>query len=95
MTTTDRELSPSPAATDGNAEPPAPGADGSLPATLDEPQVAGPGGRENTDVDLGRIAWVVTVLGCLIAVVVLVLEGYYGYAGVTFAVGVAAAINLT
>jgi hypothetical protein len=26
--------------------------------------------------------------------VVLVLEGYYGYAGVTFAVAVAAAINL-
>ena len=46
-------------------------------------------------VDLGRIAWVLTVLGCLVAVVILVLEGYFGYAGVTFAVGAAAAINLT
>ena len=59
---------------------------------------AGPGGdrgRDHGDVDLGRIAWVVTVLGCLVAVVILVLEGYFGYAGVTFAVGAAAAINLT
>ena len=58
----------------------------------------GPGGdrgRDHGDVDLGRIAWVVTVLGCLVAVVILVLEGYFGYAGVTFAVGAAAAINLT
>ena len=44
--------------------------------------------------DLGRIGWVVTVLACLVAVLILVLEGYYGYAGVTFAVAVSAAINL-
>ena len=44
--------------------------------------------------DLGRIAWLMTVLACLITVVILVLEGYFGYAGVTFAVAVAAAINL-
>ncbi|MFZ0091560.1 MAG: hypothetical protein WAL63_18785 [Solirubrobacteraceae bacterium] len=43
---------------------------------------------------LGRIAWLSTVLACLVAVFVLVLEGYYGYAGVTFAVAVSAAINL-
>jgi hypothetical protein len=49
---------------------------------------------QNTTVDLGRLAWLGTVLACLIAVLVLVLEGYYGYAGVTFAVAVAAAINL-
>jgi hypothetical protein len=49
---------------------------------------------QNTTVDLGRLAWLGTVLACLIAVFVLVLEGYYGYAGVTFAVAVAAAINL-
>jgi len=45
-------------------------------------------------VDLGRIAWLATVLICLITVVILVLEGYYGYAGVTFAVAIAAGINL-
>ena len=45
-------------------------------------------------VDLGRLAWLGTVGVCLIAVLILVLQGYYGYAGVTFAVAVAAAINL-
>jgi hypothetical protein len=49
---------------------------------------------ENTVVDLGRLAWLGTVLACLIAVFVLVLQGYYGYAGVTFAVALAAGINL-
>ena len=44
--------------------------------------------------NLGRIAWLMTVLACLVAVVILVLEGYYGYAGVTFAVALSAAINL-
>jgi hypothetical protein len=45
-------------------------------------------------VNLGRIAWVITVLGCLVAVLILVLEGYYGYAGVTLAVALSAAINI-
>ncbi len=49
---------------------------------------------ENRRVNLGRIAWLLTVLACLVAVLILVLEGYYGYAGVTFAVAVSAAINL-
>jgi len=49
---------------------------------------------ENTTVDLGRIAWLGTVLVCLVVVLILVVQGYYGYAGVTFAVAVAAAINL-
>lgn len=44
--------------------------------------------------NLGRIAWILTVLACLVAVVILVLEGYYGYAGVTFAVALSAAINV-
>ncbi len=44
--------------------------------------------------DLGRIAWLATVVACLIAAVVLLLQGYFGYAAVTFAVAVAAAINL-
>jgi hypothetical protein len=45
-------------------------------------------------VDLSRIGWLATVLACLVAVLILLLEGYYGYAGVTFAVAVSAAINL-
>lgn len=44
--------------------------------------------------NLGRIAWLVTVLVCLAVAVVLLFKGYYGYAGVTFAVAVSAAINL-
>jgi hypothetical protein len=46
-------------------------------------------------VDLGRIAWLVTVAACLVAVLILLLKGYYGYAGVTLAVAVSAAINLS
>ena len=49
---------------------------------------------QNSPVDLGRIAWLATALACLVAAVILVLEGYYGYAGVTFAVALSAAINL-
>ena len=49
---------------------------------------------ENKLVDLGRLAWLGTVLACLIAVVILMLQGYYGYAAVTFAVALAAGINL-
>jgi hypothetical protein len=57
--------------------------------------------RENTDVDehgrvdLARLAWLVTVGGCLIAVAILAVEGYYGYAAVTLAVAASAALNLT
>ncbi len=48
----------------------------------------------NKPVDLGRIAWLTTVLACLIAVLILLLQGYYGYASVTLAVAASAAINL-
>ena len=44
--------------------------------------------------DLARLAWLLTVVVLLIAVVILVLDNYYGYAGVTLAVAVSAAINL-
>jgi hypothetical protein len=50
---------------------------------------------QNVPVDLGRLAWIVTVGACLIAVLILVLQGYLGYAGVTLAVAISAAINLT
>jgi hypothetical protein len=49
---------------------------------------------QNDAVDLGRIAWLGTVLVCLVTVLILALQGYYGYAAVTFAVALAAAINL-
>jgi hypothetical protein len=109
MTSTHQPLAP-PDSTDGLTPAPVASGDGAESGTLAERTVAeaaseaqtgpeaGPGGdrgRDHGDVDLGRIAWVVTVLGCLVAVVILVLEGYFGYAGVTFAVGAAAAINLT
>jgi hypothetical protein len=44
--------------------------------------------------DLARIAWLLTVVALLIAVVILALDEYYGYAGVTLAVAASAAINL-
>jgi hypothetical protein len=46
-------------------------------------------------VDLARVGWLVTVAACLIAVVILIVQGYSGYALVTFAVAVSAAMNLT
>jgi hypothetical protein len=45
-------------------------------------------------VDLGRLAWLVTVLACLITIAILTVQGYYGYALVTLAVAVSAGINL-
>lgn len=49
---------------------------------------------KNKPVNLARIAWLVTVVVCLIAVLILILQGYLGYAGVTFAVALAAGLNL-
>lgn len=43
---------------------------------------------------LERIAWLVTVGGFLIAALVLLLSGYQGYAGLSTAVALSAAINL-
>jgi hypothetical protein len=45
-------------------------------------------------VPLSRIAWLVTVAICVITALILLLSGYDGYAGVTLAVALAAAINL-
>jgi hypothetical protein len=71
----------------GSAGPEAPWNPGASPPI--------PRDGQNVRVDLGRIAWVATVLACLVAVVILLLQGYYGYAIVTAAVAVSAAINLT
>jgi hypothetical protein len=43
---------------------------------------------------LPRIAWLVTVAICVVTAFILLLSGYDGYAGVTLAVALAAAINL-
>jgi hypothetical protein len=43
---------------------------------------------------LNRLAWLITVGICLIAALILLLSGYDGYAGVSLAVAIAAAINL-
>lgn len=45
-------------------------------------------------VNLGRAAWLLTCLVCLVTALILALEGYYGYAGVTLAVALSAAINI-
>jgi hypothetical protein len=43
---------------------------------------------------LARISWLITVGICLITALILLISGYDGYAGVTVAVAIAAAINL-
>jgi hypothetical protein len=48
---------------------------------------------QNSRVPLARISWIVTVCVCLLAAVLLLLNGYSGYAGVLVAVGAAAAVN--
>jgi hypothetical protein len=45
-------------------------------------------------VSLARISWLATVGICLIAAVLLLVNGYFGYSGVLLAVGAAAAVNL-
>ncbi len=49
---------------------------------------------QNSGVPLSRISWIVTVAICLIAAVLLLLNGYLGYSAVLLAVGAAAAVNL-
>ncbi len=43
---------------------------------------------------LPRIAWLITVAACLIAAVLLLVSGYQGYALISVAVALSAAINL-
>jgi len=80
----------SPTTTDRPERPP--GSEDSTVGEASDNQAVDDG--QNSAVDLGRLAWLGTVGVCLIVVLILVLQGYYGYAGVTFAVAVAAAINL-
>ncbi len=64
--------------------------------TAAEGHFRAPTGSRATIVSVGlaRIPWLVTVAVCLITVLTLVLDGYYGYAGVTLAVALAATINI-
>ena len=80
----------SPTTTDHTESPP----DAAHPTVGEESDNQAVDEGQNGAVDLGRLAWLGTVGVCLIVVLILVLQGYYGYAGVTFAVAVAAAINL-
>jgi hypothetical protein len=50
--------------------------------------------RVKGPVDFTRLAWLVTVLACLVTVLILVIQGYVGYAAVAFAVALSAAINV-
>lgn len=43
---------------------------------------------------LERAAWAIVILACAITAIALVVEGFYGYAAVSTAVGLAAATNL-
>ena len=43
---------------------------------------------------LSRVAWVTTVVACLITAFLLLLSDYTGYAALAVAVGISAAINL-
>lgn len=43
---------------------------------------------------LSRIAWLVTVGVCLVAGLIVLLNGYVGYFGVLLAIAAAAAVNL-
>jgi hypothetical protein len=45
-------------------------------------------------VPLSRIAWLATVIVCLITSLTLLLSGYLGYAGVLLAIALSAGINL-
>lgn len=44
--------------------------------------------------NLPRASWIAVVIVCLIAVLLLAVNGYTGYAITVLAVGVAAAVNL-
>lgn len=43
---------------------------------------------------LSQISWIVTVVICVIAALLLLINGYLGYFGVLLAVALAAAVNL-
>jgi hypothetical protein len=52
------------------------------------------GKEESAPVPLSKVAWLLTVVACIVAAVWLLFASYQGYAAVAAAVGVSAAINL-
>jgi hypothetical protein len=50
--------------------------------------------RQDTPVSLSRLAWLLTVIACMITAAVMLLKDYRGYPAVAVAVAIAAAINL-
>jgi len=50
--------------------------------------------RHDVAVPLGRIAWLTTVIVCVIAAILLFISDYTGYGVLALAVGASAAINL-
>jgi hypothetical protein len=51
-------------------------------------------GSEHTHIDLGRIGWLIITAGLLVGMCVLLVKREWGYAAVSGAVAVSAAINL-
>ena len=51
-------------------------------------------GHNAPGMDVPRIAWLLTVALCMLGAGILLLSGYQGYAAVSAAVGLSAAINL-
>jgi len=49
---------------------------------------------QNIGAPLSRITWLVTVAICVLAALLLLVNGYVGYSGVLLAVGAAAAVNV-
>ncbi len=43
---------------------------------------------------LNRIAWIVTVIACVVLAALLLVAGYQGYGALALAIGASAAINL-
>jgi hypothetical protein len=70
------------------------------PSTAEQPVAAAPPADSTAEPsrrhapDLGRVAWMVTTTLLLVGVLVLALKRDWGYAGVSFAVALSAAINL-
>jgi hypothetical protein len=50
--------------------------------------------RQNSRVPLSQISWLLTVAICIIAAILVLINGYVGYFAVLLAVAAAAAINL-
>ena len=50
--------------------------------------------RHDVGVPLSRIAWITTVVVCVVAAILLFVSDYTGYGALALAVGVSAAINL-